>query len=247
MRLIVLAIVAAAAGWVAPAHADTAPDSDRSLRQMLPLFDQNGCIHFRDLAEQLFRGDPDLHAAGSRMGAAVQDRLSRLPDRLVAIEENVEWIRSRNLSCGIFDFQGIAGQDLQFVKACLLKATEGRIAILQDPDFDCLATNTTAGLLVCSHPALATADRELDELVLALTTRMKDDEAKAALGEYARWTRDRDRKCDLDDKDNVPLRIVGGRAVPCRLFPAKNRRDHRRQGCPRQSFWPPAGFPLSRC
>jgi hypothetical protein len=216
MRLIVLAIVAAAAGWVAPAHADTAPDSDRSLRQMLPLFDQNGCIHFRDLAEQLFRGDPDLHAAGSRMGAAVQDRLSRLPDRLVAIEENVEWIRSRNLSCGIFDFQGIAGQDLQFVKAC-------------------------------SDPALATADRELDELVLALTTRMKDDEAKAALGEYARWTRDRDRKCDLDDKDNVPLRIVGGRAVPCRLFPAKNRRDHRRQGCPRQSFWPPAGFPLSRC
>ena len=143
MRLIVLAVLAAAAGWVAPAHADTASEADRSLRQMLPLFDQNGCIHFRDLAEHLFCGDPDLHAAGLRVGAAVQDRLNRLPDRLVAIEENVEWIRSRNLSCGIFDFQGIAGQDLQFVKACLLKATEGRIAILQDPDFDCLATNTT--------------------------------------------------------------------------------------------------------
>ena len=231
MRLIALAIVAAAAGWVAPAHADTVPETDRSLRQMLPLFDQNGCIHFRDLAEQLFCGDPDLHAAGLRMGAAVQDRLNRLPDRLVAIEENVEWIRSRNLSCGIFDFQGIAGQDLQFVKACLLKATEGRIAILQDPDFDCLATNTTAGLLVCSDPALATADRELDELVLALTTGLKDDDAKAAFGEYARWTRDRDRKCDLDDKDNVPLSELSA-AEPCLavLFPAKDRRDHRRQG-----------------
>ncbi len=28
-----------------------------------------------------------------------------------------------------------------------------RIAILEDPDFDCLAANTTAGLLICSDPA----------------------------------------------------------------------------------------------
>ena len=244
MRLIALAIVAAAAGWVAPAHADTAPETDRSLRQMLPLFDQNGCIHVRDLAEQLFCGDPDLHAAGLRMGAAVQDRLNRLPDRLVAIEENVEWIRSRNLSCGIFDFQGIAGQDLQFVKACLLKATEGRIAILQDPDFDCLATNTTAGLLVCSDPALATADRELDELVLALTTGLKDDDAKAAFGEYARWTRDRDRKCDLDDKDNVPLSELSA-AEPCLadFFRQKTAEIIAAKGDPRKVFGRPPVSP----
>jgi hypothetical protein len=136
--------------------------------------------------------------------------LNRIPDRLVAIEENVEWTRSRNLSCGLFDWQGIAGQDLQFVKACLLKETEGRIAILQDPDFDCLATNTPAGLLICSDPALAIASRELDEHVLALVARLKDDDAKAAFSEYARWTRDRDRKCDLDDKDNVPLSELSG-------------------------------------
>ena len=28
---------------------------------------------------------------------------------------------------------------------------------------------------------------------------------KGAFAEYARWTRERDRKCDLADKDNVPL------------------------------------------
>ena len=43
-----------------------------------------------------------------------------------------------------------------------MKETEERIAILQDPNFDCLATNTTAGLLICSDPALAIADKELN-------------------------------------------------------------------------------------
>jgi uncharacterized protein YecT (DUF1311 family) len=77
--------------------------------------------------------------------------------------------------------------------------------MLEDPDFDCLAANTTAGFLICSDPALAIADKELNSRALALIPGMKDVDAKAALGEYARWTRNRDRKCDLDDKDNVPL------------------------------------------
>jgi uncharacterized protein YecT (DUF1311 family) len=205
MRLIVLAIVMAAAGCMHPARADSPPEADRSLREMLPLFEKNRCVDIKNFVGQLFCGDPELQSAGARLGSAVQQRLDRIADRQLAIEENVEWIRSRDLSCGIFDRQSIAGQDIQLVKACLLKETEERIAILDDPNFDCLATDTTAGLLICSDPVLAIADRELNSHVLALIAKLKDEEAKGAFNEYARWTRDRDRRCNLADKDNVPL------------------------------------------
>ena len=95
----------------------------------------------------------------------------RLPDRRIAIEENVAWTRSRNLSCGLFERQSFARQYSKTVKDCLLKETEGRIAILSDPNFDCLATNTTAGLLICGDPALAIAEKELNDQVLALVSR----------------------------------------------------------------------------
>jgi hypothetical protein len=49
------------------------------------------------------------------------------------------------------------------------------------------------------------AEAELNSLVLALIAKLKEDDARDAFAEYARWTRARDRKCDLDDKDNVPL------------------------------------------
>jgi len=206
MRLFVLAIVAAQIALPGSVRADTAAETDFSLRDLLPLFEKNRCIEIRDPAGQLLCGDPELSAAGGRLGAAVQARLGRVADRTLAVEENVAWIRARDLSCGIFDRQRrITNGDVAAIMACVKKETEERIAILEDPDFDCLAANTTAGLLICSDPALAIADKELNRRILALIAGMKDAEAKAALGEYARWTRNRDRKCDLDDKDNVPL------------------------------------------
>jgi uncharacterized protein YecT (DUF1311 family) len=204
MRVVLLALVAALVGWTHPAGADTL-DADLSLRDTLPLFEQNHCAQVRDPVDQLFCGDPTLQAAGARLDGAAQERLGRIADRQFAVEENVEWLRHRNLSCGIFPGEGLTGQDIQFVKACLLKETEERIAILSDPNFDCLATNTTAGLLICGDPALTIADKELSEHVLGLVAGMKEGDAKAAFAEYARWTRDRDRKCHLADKDNVPL------------------------------------------
>src|SRR6266403_1103593 len=108
--------------------------------------------------------------------------------------------------------QSVGGQAIQSAKACLLKETEERIEILNDPNFDCLATNTAAGLLICSEPALAMADVELNGLVVGMIARLKDDETRDAFAEYARWTRARDRKCDLDDKDNVPLQELSASA-----------------------------------
>jgi hypothetical protein len=60
-------------------------------------------------------------------------------------------------------------------------------------------------MLICSDPTLVIADRELDGQVLGLIAKLKDEEAKGAFAEYARWARARDRKCNLADKDNVPL------------------------------------------
>ena len=67
-----------------------------------------------------------------------------------------------------------------------------------------MATNTTAGILICGDPALAIADRELNGLVVGLIGKMKDEEAMGAFAEYARWTRERDRKCDQPRRPACP-------------------------------------------
>jgi uncharacterized protein YecT (DUF1311 family) len=206
MRAIVLAVVAIQIGLTQPVRAANPADSDRSITDILPLFVINHCEGTKDPADQLSCGDPELNAAGSRLTSAIAERLNRLPNRSLAIEENAEWIRDRNSSCGIFGRQGIGRQDIKSVRDCLLKETEERIEILTDPNFDCLATNTTAGLLICSDPSLALAKTELNELVLGLIGKLKENEAREAFAEYERWTRERDRKCGLEDKDNVPLR-----------------------------------------
>lgn len=205
MRGIVLAVVAIQVGLTLPAWAENSADSDRSIGETLPLFDRNHCGAFKDSAEQLFCGDPELNGAAARLNSAIQERLNRIPNRRLAIEENAGWIRERNSSCGIFRSQNVRYQDIQSVKACLLKETEERIEILADPNFDCLATNTTAGMLICSDPSLAVAKMELNSLVLELIAKLKENDARDAFAEYERWSRDRDRKCGLADKDNVPL------------------------------------------
>jgi uncharacterized protein YecT (DUF1311 family) len=205
MRAIVLAFVAIQIGLAHPAWAENPADSGRSISEMLPLYNQNHCGDVKDPADQLFCGDPQLNAAATKLNGAIQNRLDRLPDRRHAIEENAEWIKNRNSSCGIFGRQNVPSQDVTSVAACLLKETEERIAILIDPNFDCLATNTTAGILICSDPSLAIAEMELDGHVLGLIAKLKENDARDAFVEYARWTRGRDRKCDLVGKDNVPL------------------------------------------
>jgi uncharacterized protein YecT (DUF1311 family) len=205
MRKIVLAAVAIQIVLAHPAHAQGSVDADRSISASLPLFEINRCGLFKDPPEQLFCGDPELNAASARLSSAIQDRLDRLANRHLAIEENAEWIRDRNSSCGFFKGQVISKQNIDPIKTCLLRETEERIAILADPNFDCLATNTTAGMLICSDPSLAIAKMELNNHALALVAKLKGDEARDAFIEYERWSRERDRKCGLVDKDNVPL------------------------------------------
>jgi uncharacterized protein YecT (DUF1311 family) len=204
MRGILPAVVAILIALVPPARAENA-DADRSIGEALPLFNSNHCESIKYPAEQLFCGDPELHAISGKLNSAIEDRLNRIPNRRLAIEENAEWIKDRNSSCGIFGNQSVRYQDIRSVKSCLLKETEERIAILSDPNFDCLATNTTAGVLICSDAALATAKMELNRHVLDLIARLKGDDARQAFAEYERWVRERDRKCGLVDKDNVPL------------------------------------------
>lgn len=205
MRALALAIVAMGMGLTQSAHADNAANSNPSIADILPLFVKNHCEEIKVPADQLFCGDPELNAASVRLNKAIADRLNRIANRRLAIEENAEWVRERNSSCGILGRQPIRGQDIKPVRDCLLKETEERTVILIDPNFDCLAANTTAGLLICSDPSLALAKAELNERVIGVVTRLNDNEARDAFAEYERWTRERDRKCGLVNKDNVPL------------------------------------------
>ena len=198
--LIVLALLAPAA----PVFAQSGP-SDRSIADKLPLFARNNCQQIRDPGNQLICGDAELAAAAEKLGTAIEARLARLPDRLPAIEENAIWGRQRNLGCGIVGQTRIRADDFDRVKACLLKVTEERATILRDPDFDCLAANTAAGALICADPSLALAETELNGQVLGLIGKLDPTAARFAFAEYGRWTRERDRRCNLVGKENVPL------------------------------------------
>jgi len=223
MRLTVLTMLALLALPAAPASAQSSP-SDRSVADRLPLFDQNNCQQIRDPGNQLFCGDSQLSAAAEKLSTAIEARLARLPDRLPAIEENAIWNRQRNLGCGIVGQTAVRAEDFDRVKACLLKVTEDRAAIVRDPDFDCLAANTAAGALICADPSLALTETELNSHVLGLIGKLDPTAARFAFAEYGRWTRERDRKCNLVGKENVPPQELGS-AEDCLADYLKRKSD----------------------
>jgi uncharacterized protein YecT (DUF1311 family) len=205
MRAAWLAAVVIQLGLGLPAWSQDSSAANRAISEKLPLFAKNHCETHKNPANQLFCADPALTAAGAKLASAIEERLNRLADRLPAIEENAQWIRDRNQSCGIFGNTPVRAEDVETIVACLKLETEERIAILRDPNFDCLAANTAASALICSEPGLADAESDLNGLVRGLIGKLKDNEARDATAEYARWIRDRDRRCRLADKDNVPL------------------------------------------
>jgi uncharacterized protein YecT (DUF1311 family) len=208
MRFIVLTVLALLVLPAAPSSAQSGT-TEPSIAERLPLFAKNNCLQIRDPGNQLFCGDPELSAAAEKLSAATEARLARLPDRLPAIEENAIWVRQRNLGCGIVGQTAVRSDEVDRIKACLLKVTEERAAILRDPDFDCLAANTAAGAMICADPSLALAETELNGEALGLIGKLEPTAARFAFAEYARWTRERDRKCNLVGKENVPLAELG--------------------------------------
>jgi len=208
MRAVWLAVLAIQLALAPALLAQGSPDTSSGsnpLSRKYPLFASNHCETHKNSANQLFCADPELNAIAAKLASAIQERLNRLPDRLPAVEENAQWIRDRNLSCGIFGTDPIRADAVEAIAACLFRETEERVAILRDPNFDCLAASTAAGTLICSDPSLAEAESQLNGLVRELIGKLKDDEAGDAAAEYARWIRDRDRRCRLAGKDNVPL------------------------------------------
>jgi len=223
MRTVWLAVVAAQLALAHPLLAQDSPIGSHSISEKLPLFAKNHCETHKEPANQLFCADPQLIAAGEKLATAIQERLNRVPDRLLAVEENAQWIRDRNQSCGIFGRDPIRVENLEPVTACLLTETEERIDILRDPNFDCLAVNTAAGALICSEPSLAEAETDLNKDALKLISKLNETDARDAFAEYARWTRDRDRRCNLAGKENVPLSELSG-AEDC-LADTMNQRE----------------------
>lgn len=95
MRAIVLAVLAAQIGLAHPARAEESAGADRSISDILPLFARNHCGEIKDPADQLFCGDPELNSAAPRLASAIAERLNRLPNRRLAIEENAAWTRDQ--------------------------------------------------------------------------------------------------------------------------------------------------------
>jgi uncharacterized protein YecT (DUF1311 family) len=240
MRTIVLAVMALLFALAYPASAQNSPPPDRPIAATLPLFDKNNCADL-DPAAQLFCADPELNDLNAKLNSAIQARLNRLSDRRLAIAENADWIRNRNSSCGILGNQTISSQDFKAVRQCLMRETTERIAILGDPNFDCLAADTAAGSLICSDPDLAIADAEMNSRALALIGKLKDNDAKDALTEYGRWIRTRDRGCDLVGKENRPIEDIAP-AVPCLAdyIRTKNAELVAAKGDPKRVFGRPA-------
>jgi len=209
MRAVWLAVVAIQLALAHPVLAQNPSDpssaSASAISKKYPLFASNHCETHKNPANQLFCADPELIAITAKLASAIQERLNRLPDRLPAVEDNAQWIRDRNLSCGIFGNDAVRTDDIEPITACLLRETEERVALLRDPNFDCLAASSAASTLICSDPSLAEAESQLNRLVRELIGKLKGDEARDAAAEYARWIRDRDRRCRLAGKDNVPL------------------------------------------
>jgi hypothetical protein len=54
------------------------------------LFTENHCAEHKNPANQLFCSDPEFNVIGAKLASAIQERLNRLPDRRIAIEENTE-------------------------------------------------------------------------------------------------------------------------------------------------------------
>ena len=126
-----------------------------------------------------------------------------------------------------------------------MKQTEDRIEILADPNFDCLASNSAAGLVICSDPELASAQSEFNGRVVGLLARLTGDDARRALIEYERWSRVRDRDCDLADKDNVPLEeLSSSETCLADYFRQKSAEFAAANGDPRRAFSRPQFSPL---
>ena len=125
MRALVVAMMVIQAGLGRAAYAENPPPSVRSIGEALPLFDKNHCVEVKDPADLLFCGDPELNDAAPRLSRAIEGRLDRLSDRRLAIEENAEWIKNRNASCGIFGNQAVSDRDIEFGPAMPVEGDRG--------------------------------------------------------------------------------------------------------------------------
>ena len=121
--------------------------------------------------------------------------------------------------------------------------------ILADPNFDCLASNNAAGLLICSDPDLAAAKMEFNSKVRRPARQVDRRRSR----ESARWipsvgARERDRNCDLADKDNVPLEeLSSSEACLANYFKQKTAEIAAAKGDPKRIFARPLFSPLPRC
>ena len=103
--------------------------------------------------------------------------------------------------CRASNFEPVLAID----QGLLVEGNHGKNRDIARSEFRLPGDEYGRGLLICSDPSLAIAKTQLNSDVLGLIAKLKPDDAKQAFAEYVRWSRERDRKCDLVEMDNVPL------------------------------------------
>ena len=57
--------------------------------------------------------------------------------------------------------------------------------------------------MICADPQLAIAEKDLNTQVVALVGKLREEEVKGALAEFARWERTRDRLRPVDRDEGL--------------------------------------------
>jgi len=96
MRIICLILVAIQFAFGDFAFAQDSREPNHSISEKLPLFAENHCAERKNRQPVVLRRSRAQRDWRQTCQRDPQERLNRLADRRIAIEENAEWIRDRS-------------------------------------------------------------------------------------------------------------------------------------------------------
>lgn len=80
-----------------------------------------------------------------------------------------------------------------------------RVPVGMKASFDCSKAKSGSARLICSDPALSEADRELGETFQSVIGKLDAAQKKVRLEEQVKWIRERNTRCNLDNKQDSPV------------------------------------------
>jgi uncharacterized protein YecT (DUF1311 family) len=86
----------------------------------------------------------------------------------------------------------------------------------QQPSFNCATAKTASARLICSDPELSNADGALGKAFQGAVRSLEGKQKAAKIQEQVKWIRERNTRCQLDGKPDVPIEELSS-SKPCML------------------------------